>query len=69
MSDVVTVRGIDHFKAFMDKFYSLYSQSPKIYHALKEACHDLGVQLLTGGRVVGMWWVASTWKTVKAVWT
>jgi hypothetical protein len=60
------VRGIDHFKAFIDK---LYSQSPKHSRALKIACHDLRLQFVKVGRVLGMRWVSSSFKRVKAVWT
>jgi hypothetical protein len=60
---------IDHFKAFMDKLYSLYSQSPKHSRALKIACHDVGLQFVKVERVLGMLWVSGSFKTVKTVWT
>ena len=59
---------INHFKAFMDTMYSLYSMSPKNTRELKEASIELETQLLRIGRVLDVRWVASSFRTVKAVW-
>lgn len=62
------VRGINHFKSFMDKLYSLYSQSPKNCRALQDTCHELGLKFAKVGRILGIRWVASSFRTIKAVW-
>ncbi|UYV76318.1 hypothetical protein LAZ67_14000008, partial [Cordylochernes scorpioides] len=62
------VRGINHFKAFMDKLYSLYSQSPKNCRALEEACHELGTRFAKVGRILGVRWISSSFRTIKTVW-
>ncbi|KAK0147671.1 E3 SUMO-protein ligase KIAA1586 [Merluccius polli] len=48
---VLDVRDVNHFQAFMDKLYTIYSRSP----------HTLG-------RVLSTRWVASSFRTVSAVW-
>ncbi|UYV77289.1 hypothetical protein LAZ67_15000351 [Cordylochernes scorpioides] len=62
------VRGINHFKAFLDKLYSLYSQSPKNCRALEEACHELGTRFAKVGRILGVRWISSSFRTIKTVW-
>jgi hypothetical protein len=59
---------INHFKAFMDTLYATYSVSPKAQRELSECANQLDVQLLRIGRVLNVRWVASSCRTVKAVW-
>lgn len=59
---------INNFKSFMDLLYSTYSMSPKCMRELAECAKDLEVQLTRIGRVLGVRWVASSFRSVKAVW-
>ena len=58
---------VNHFKIFIQKLYTLYSASPKNRRALETAI-ELGVQLLKIWKILDMRWVASSFRTVKAVW-
>uniref|UniRef100_A0A3P9DDZ8 HAT C-terminal dimerisation domain-containing protein n=1 Tax=Maylandia zebra TaxID=106582 RepID=A0A3P9DDZ8_9CICH len=62
------VGGINHFKIFLDQLYSLYHASPKDQRELTESAHNVGQRLLGIGRVLSVRWVASSERTVKAVW-
>uniref|UniRef100_A0AAQ6ALH6 HAT C-terminal dimerisation domain-containing protein n=1 Tax=Amphiprion ocellaris TaxID=80972 RepID=A0AAQ6ALH6_AMPOC len=62
------VGGINHFKIFLDQLYTLYHASPKNQRELTESAHSLGQRLLVIGRVLSVRWVASSERTVKAVW-
>ena len=59
---------MNHFKMLMDKLYSLYSTSNKNRLELKDAADSLDVQLCKIGRVLDNRWVASSFRTVEAVW-
>uniref|UniRef100_A0A8C8RZV8 E3 SUMO-protein ligase KIAA1586-like n=1 Tax=Pelusios castaneus TaxID=367368 RepID=A0A8C8RZV8_9SAUR len=59
---------VNHFKSFVDSMYALYSQSPKCLRELAECASDLEVQLNRIGRVLDVRWVASSCRTVRAVW-
>lgn len=59
---------INHFQAFMDKLYSLYHASPKNERELHQNAEELSVIFLTIGRVLGVRWVASSERTLRAVW-
>jgi len=70
MSDAIDeMNSVNHFKAFMHKLYSLYSMSNKNERELKDAAAEVGSQLLRIGRVLDVRWVASSFRTVHAVWT
>lgn len=58
----------NHFQSFMDKIYCTYSQSPKNQRELEEIAKDLNEQLLKIGKVFSIRWIASSARTVKAVW-
>ena len=60
------VRGINHFKSFMDTCYALYSRSPKAQKQLESAAQHVNVQLKKTGRVLNIRWVASSFRTVAA---
>lgn len=60
---------VNHFKIFMQKLYTLYSASPKNRRGLERVAVEVGVALLKIGRVLDVRWVASSFRTVKAVWT
>lgn len=69
VNDVVKkMTSINHFKAFVDKLYVLYHASPKNSRELHTVANELGVQLLKIGRVLDTRWVASSFRTVSAVW-
>jgi len=59
---------VNHFKCFMDTLYALYSQSPKCQRELAECAKELDVQLSRIKRVLDVRWVASSCRTVTAVW-
>lgn len=65
---IAEVSGINHFKLFLDKLYCLYSASPKNQKELAACASELDIQLLRIGKVLDTRWVASSVRTVKAVW-
>ncbi|XP_041845659.1 E3 SUMO-protein ligase KIAA1586-like [Melanotaenia boesemani] len=70
VSDAVDeVNSVNHFKAFIQKLYSLYSVSNKNERELVNAAAEVGSQLLRIGRILDVRWVASSFRTVRAVWT
>lgn len=69
VGDVVkSVSNVNRFRSFMDKLYSLYHASPKNSRELSECAAAVEVQLLKIGRVLDTRWVASSFRTVNAVW-
>ncbi|KAK7162494.1 hypothetical protein R3I93_006722 [Phoxinus phoxinus] len=69
VGDVMKEMGaINHFKILMDKLYALYSTSNKNRVELKECADGLNIQLCKIGRVLDNRWVASSLRTVEAVW-
>lgn len=62
------VSGTNHFKSFLDKIYSLNSMSPKNQNELRACAAEMEVQLLRIGKVLDTRWVASSVRTVRAVW-
>jgi len=52
----------------MDLLYALYSQSPKCQRELAACAAELDVQLNKIGRVLSVRWMASSCRTVTAVW-
>ena len=69
VSDAVKdIGGINHFQAFMDKLYSLYSRSPQNQRELSECAQQLHQEVAKIGRVLDVRWVASSFRTVAAVW-
>lgn len=69
IADAVSeVAGVNHFQAFMDKLYTLYSTSPKNKRELKECAQELDTQMNKIGRILSTRWVASSFRTVSAVW-
>ena len=62
------VCNVFHFKSFLDSLYSLFSQSTKNNRELRDASLELGTRILRIGRVLDMRWVASSYRTVNAVW-
>ena len=70
VSDAVDeVNSVNHFKTFIQKLYSVYSMSNKNERELKNAAAEVGSQLLRIGRILDVRWVASSFRTVRAVWT
>lgn len=62
------VTGTNYFDIFISKLYAIYHQSPKNTRLLKEAALALETRLLQIGKIFTIRWVASSFKTVKAVW-
>jgi hypothetical protein len=61
-------QGTNHFRSFMDALYTLYSRSPKTSRKLETEAHELDIQIKKIGRVLNTRWVASSFRTVAAVW-
>ncbi|XP_060767543.1 E3 SUMO-protein ligase KIAA1586-like [Neoarius graeffei] len=69
VGDVVKeMTAVNHFKILIDKLYSLYCTSNKNRAELKECADGLDIQLCKIGRVLDTRWVASSLRTVEAVW-
>jgi hypothetical protein len=62
------VQGTNHFQSFIEKVYALYHQSPKNMHELSKCAASLEMKLLHIGKIFTIKWVASSEKTLKAVW-
>ncbi|XP_056091376.1 E3 SUMO-protein ligase KIAA1586-like [Rhinichthys klamathensis goyatoka] len=62
------VAGTNQFEFFISKLYSLYNQSTRNARLLREAAAELNVEILKIGQIFTIRWVASSFKTVKAVW-
>lgn len=60
---------INHFVIFIHKLYCTYSQSPKNIRELTKSAVQLETQIMRIGRMLETRWVASSFKTVIAVWT
>ena len=65
---VKQVSGINRFKAFIDKLYVLYHDSPKNSRELKICANLLEAELLKIGRMLSTRWVASSFLSALAVW-
>jgi hypothetical protein len=59
---------VNHFKIFLDKLYSVYSCSPKHKRELEQCASELGQEVNKIGKVLDVRWVASSNRSVKAVW-
>lgn len=59
---------INHFKAFIDSLYALYSMSPKCQRELAQCADELDVMLNKIGRILDVRWVSSSFRTVRAIW-
>lgn len=59
--------GINNFRVFMDKLFSLYHASPKNKYELKACAAELEQQVYAIGRVLDTRWVSSSVRTVEAV--
>ncbi|XP_050065588.1 E3 SUMO-protein ligase KIAA1586-like [Aphis gossypii] len=62
------VTGINHFKLFFDSLYSFYNASPKNQYGLRKCAKELDLQFLSIGRILNTRWVASSLRSVNAVW-
>jgi hypothetical protein len=62
------VSGTNKFKSFVDKLYVVYHSSPKDARELQSCTTMLDVQILKIGRVLCTRWVASSFRSVMAVW-
>lgn len=59
---------VNHFKSFLDKLYTIYHQSPKNARELKAHAEEMDTVVLKIGRILDTRWVASSFRTVSAVW-
>lgn len=70
VSDVIkSVSGVNRFKSFIDKLYVVYHASPKNSRELRSCATLLDTEILKIGRVLSTRWVASSFRSVSAVWT
>jgi len=58
---------VNHVQIFLDKLYSLYNQ-PKAQRELSKCASQLDIQMRKIGRVLGVRWAASSFRTVDAIW-
>lgn len=65
---VKSVANVNRFKSFMDKLYVIYHASPKNSRELSICASELEVQILKIGRILSTRWVASSFRSVYAVW-
>lgn len=65
---VTEVAGVNRFKCFLDKLYTVYHASPKNRNELQKCAAAVNTQLLSIGRLLDTRWVASSYRTLKAVW-
>jgi len=68
-STVEDVAGVDHFRMFMDSLYALYHQSSKNQRELEECASSLNEQVKKIGLILDIRWVASSERTLSAVWS
>lgn len=66
---VKEINAVNHVKIFMDKLYSIYSTSPKAQRDLEKCAAELNTELRKTGRVLSTRWAASSYHTLKAVWS
>ena len=62
------VTELEHFRMFVDTLYSHFSRSPKNQNELKAVAEDLHVQLRKVVRTFDVRWVASSFRSVCAIW-
>lgn len=63
-----SVNATNHFKSFLDEIYKLYSMSTKNKTQLENIAKSFGTELSKVGKVFTIRWVASSFKTISAVW-
>ena len=69
ISDVIKlVTEIGHLQSFTDALYAHFSRSPKNQNQLKSIAVDLHVHLLKVCRTFDIRWVASSYRSVHAIW-
>jgi hypothetical protein len=52
----------------MDKLYAYYHQSLNNLRGLDKSCVEIGIEMKKIGRVLNVRWLASSFRTIKAVW-
>ncbi|XP_060788818.1 E3 SUMO-protein ligase KIAA1586-like [Neoarius graeffei] len=62
------VGGTNQFEIFISKLDSLYNQSTRNAKLLREAAAELDTEIVKIGQIFTIRWVASSFRTVKAVW-
>ena len=58
---------INHVQVFLDKLYTVYNQ-PKAQRELAECASSLDIEIKKIGRVLGVRWVASSFRALDAIW-
>ena len=66
---IAEISGINHFKILFDTLYHIYHSSGKNKQELEECCQELSAQFYTVGRVLDNRRVASSFHTIKAIWS
>lgn len=66
--DTLGTDGVNNFKTFVDSLYLLYHASPKNEGELHQCAEELGQCIQKVGRVLDTRWVASSLRSVNAVW-
>lgn len=70
VSDAIDkITAINHFRAFVKKMHNVYSKSNKNQRELFESAAEVGSQVLKVGRILDVRWVASSFRTARAIWT
>lgn len=65
---ISSVCQVNHVKSFLDKLYSVFSQSAKAQRELEDCAHSVHSEILKIGRVLDVRWVASSYRSLCAVW-
>ena len=69
VSDAIEeIGGFYPLQSLFYKLYSVYSTSPKLQRQLQNISEDLGMNIRKIGRVFTIRWVASSFRTVSALW-
>lgn len=62
------ISGVKNFTTFLGAVYTVYSMSSKNVYELNDICKELGIMMKAIGKVFDVRWVASSLRTIKAVW-
>ena len=65
---VKSTKQVNHIQSFLDKLYSVYNL-PKAQRELACCASELDIKVKKIGRVLGVRWAASSFRTVEAIWS
>lgn len=63
-----SVSQVNHPKSFLEKLYAIFSQSSKAQRELEECAQSVHAVVLKIGKVLDVRWVASSYRSLYAVW-